>query len=90
MKPTDLIFQAVSNMLGGIAIDVTTVILGVTMLTFMVVGLGMLQRTLMSSRTSKLDNYIKEHGLEGRYQQYKDSQIIRARFKQEFKDFDDL
>lgn len=87
MKPTDLLFQGISNALGGLFNDAFVAILALSFLFIIIAGLNVLKRILLGS---KIDNYIKERGLEDQYERYKDRQLIRAKFKKDFKDFDDL
>lgn len=83
MKPIDLIFQAVSNMTDGIINDITTAIIGCVTLLFLIVGFKHLQNVLIGK---KYDKYISDRNLGSEYEDYKNKQIFRAKFKHDFED----
>lgn len=48
MNPTDLIFQTVSNLTGGLITDVQTAVIGLVTLGFVVMGVGLIKTLLLS------------------------------------------
>lgn len=48
MDPTDIIFQTVANLTGGIVIDVQTVVVGLVTIGFVVMGVGFIKNLLLS------------------------------------------
>jgi hypothetical protein len=83
MTPTDLIFQAFSNMTLGLVDDLITVIIGMVGLTMLVVAVRKIQSVLLGKR---LDEAIDSRGLSDQYEKYKDRRIIQAKFRHDHSD----
>ena len=48
MNPTDVIFQVVSDLTGGLITDLTMVVISIVTLGFIVMGIGLIKNLLLS------------------------------------------
>ncbi len=73
MTSTDIIFQTVSNLTGGLIIDVQTAVVGIVTLGFIAMGLDHLKDLLLStyegttSKDKELDGIMAEENLRNEY-----------------------
>lgn len=73
MNPTDIIFQTVSNLTGGLIVDIQTAIIGLVTIGFILMGLDYLKDLLLSTyegttvKDSELDSFMAEENLRNEY-----------------------
>jgi hypothetical protein len=72
MNPTDLIFQSLSQLTGGLITDLTTVIVGMVLLAFIAMGFDLILDVLDSrvqsfAQRKKLTGRFTEPGIDNRY-----------------------
>lgn len=73
MNPTDLIFQTVSNLTGGLITDIQTAVIGLVTIGFVVMGLDLLKGLLLStyegttSKDKEFDGIMAEENLRNEY-----------------------
>lgn len=66
MNPTDLVFQTVSNLTGGLITDVTTAVIGLVTLGFVVMGVGLIKTLLLSGSEGSRKDEKEESEKEGK------------------------
>lgn len=73
MQPTDIIFQSVSNLTGGLITDMTTLIVGLVTLAFILMGLDVLVSVLVNDvhigqdRRASIDEQNASYDARNRY-----------------------
>ncbi|MBU0484826.1 MAG: hypothetical protein KKB30_09970 [Proteobacteria bacterium] len=90
MNPNDIIFQAFTNLTGGLIDDMTTAVIGLVGIIMIMVGFNKLKLIFDSRIDSKLDGFMKERNLGKQYEDYENSQLIKIKFNRKFKKFEGL
>jgi len=72
MNPTDIIFQAISNLTGGLITDLTTAIVGIILLSFIAMGFDLILDVLGSrvqslTQRKKLTGRVTEPRIDSKY-----------------------